>query len=246
MEGETRFVRVYPYEADGARDFLVLPCFGDNSNTESTGDETEWAVPTPDGSSLSEGEDSEPATGEVELSADQASLSMQASREEEDTLLQEYLEVFPLSQSSPYRSQNAAPPQEPRSDQDGRELAGNKHSTMYVSMDMFREGPDRGWDGDSNFVSIVDVHIIATSFIPSYVNVLNKTVLIIEIHYYYVLYSFNSWFCIIVHVCLSIYIFGHFHTFSRLPHTSTNTERIDLTLNDLTQKTEITVYNFLN
>ncbi|CAL8314470.1 unnamed protein product [Lota lota] len=144
LEGETRFVRVYPCELDGARDCLVPPCLGGDSNTESAGDETERVVPTPDCSSLSAGEDSEPATEEVDLSADQAGLSMQDSRDDEDTLLQEYLEVLPLSQSSPYRSQNAAPPQAPQCVKDCRQLTGNKHSTMYVSMDMFREGPDRG------------------------------------------------------------------------------------------------------
>ncbi|CAL8392743.1 unnamed protein product [Gadus morhua 'NCC'] len=144
LEGETRCVRVYPYEWDGARDCLVPPYLGDDSNPETAGEETEWAVPTPDGSSLSAGEDSETPTEEVELSADQAGLSVQDSREEEVTLLQEYSEVFLLPQSSPYRSQNAVPPQGPRSVKDGRELSGNKHSPMYVSMEMFREGPDRG------------------------------------------------------------------------------------------------------
>uniref|UniRef100_A0A8C5CU89 Ig-like domain-containing protein n=1 Tax=Gadus morhua TaxID=8049 RepID=A0A8C5CU89_GADMO len=144
LEGETRCVRVYPYEWDGARDCLVPPYLGDDSNPETAGEETEWAVPTPEGSSLSAGEDSETPTEEVELSADQAGLSVQDSREEEVTLLQEYSEVFLLPQSSPYRSQNAVPPQGPRSVKDGRELSGNKHSPMYVSMEMFREGPDRG------------------------------------------------------------------------------------------------------
>ncbi|KAK0142741.1 Granulocyte colony-stimulating factor receptor [Merluccius polli] len=146
-EDETIFVRVHPCESDGATDCLVVPPprLGDDSNTELASDETERVGSTPDCSSSTAGEDSELATEEVELSADQADLATRDSRDDdEDTPLQEYLEVLPLSQSSPYHSQNAAPPPAPKSGKDCRRLAGKKHSSMYVSLDMFREGPDRG------------------------------------------------------------------------------------------------------
>ncbi|CAL8317707.1 unnamed protein product [Merluccius merluccius] len=132
-EDETIFVRVHPCESDGATDCLVVPPprLGDDSNTELASDETERVGSTPDCSSSTAGEDSELATEEVELSADQAGLATQDSRDDnEDTPLQEYLEVLPLSQSSPYHSQNAAPPPAPKSSKDCRRLAGKKHSNF--------------------------------------------------------------------------------------------------------------------
>jgi len=144
-------VRVHPREFDSATHCLVPPCPGDASNGRSAGDYTEQTGSPADGSSSSAGEDGEWATEEAELStADQAGLRARDSQndededEDEDTPSQGYLEVIPLSHSSPYRSQNTALPPVPKRAKECRHVSGNKHNPTYVSLDMFREGPDRG------------------------------------------------------------------------------------------------------
>lgn len=145
-EGDTIRVTIHPRGCDGATECLVPPCSGGGaSNARPDGDYTEQTSPVTDGSSWAAGEEGERATEEEELSAaDQAELATQDSENDEDEDQDKYLEVLPLSQSSPYRSQTAALPPVPKRATECRHVSGNQPNLTYVSMDMFREGPDRG------------------------------------------------------------------------------------------------------